>query len=127
MGGSRISRKGFICRKVWGFALQILAIFIKYPIKTKLFGLTETKLFHFHWIYKNRGGEGGSSEPPSPLWIRHWCCLTSCDLVSFRYMEKNHVMFFSVNMPHVPWKVTNIKCILLYILEPCLLLYIMCP
>ena len=32
----------------------------------KYFGLAETKLFHFHRIFKNgdRGGEEGSSEPP---------------------------------------------------------------
>ena len=39
-------------------------------MKTKEFGLTETKLFHFHRIFKN--GERGSSEPPLDpplLWI----------------------------------------------------------
>ena len=42
-------------------------------MKMKQFGLTETKLFHFHMIFKNggreRGGGGrGSSEPPeTPL------------------------------------------------------------
>ena len=30
----------------------------------KQFGLTETKIFHFHRIFKNEGGELGSSEPP---------------------------------------------------------------
>ena len=30
--------------------------------------LTETKLFHFHWIFKNWGGEGVRA---NPLWIRH--------------------------------------------------------
>ena len=38
-------------------------------MKMKLFGLTETKLFHFHRIFKNGtggGGEVGSSEPPEP-------------------------------------------------------------
>ena len=29
-----------------------------YPMKMKYFGLTETKLFHFHKILKN-GGQGG--------------------------------------------------------------------
>ena len=35
-------------------------LFIKYPMKMKQFGLTETKLFHFHKIFKNKGREGGS-------------------------------------------------------------------
>ena len=33
----------------------------------KSFVLTETKLFHFHWIIKNGGWGGGSSEPPVDL------------------------------------------------------------
>ena len=32
----------------------------------KSFGLTKTKLFHFHWIFKNEGWGGGSSEPQPP-------------------------------------------------------------
>ena len=32
----------------------------------KYFGLTETKLFHFHRIFKNGGWGGGSSEPHEP-------------------------------------------------------------
>ena len=32
-------------------------------MKMKYFGLTETKLLHFHRIFKNGGG--GASEPPS--------------------------------------------------------------
>ena len=54
-------------------------IFLKYLMKMKYFGLTETKLFHFHWIFKNGERESGSSEtpdspldPPLDLWIRHW-------------------------------------------------------
>ena len=33
-------------------------------MKMKLFGLTETKLVHFHGIFKNWGRGGGSSEQP---------------------------------------------------------------
>ena len=32
-------------------------------MKMKQFGLTDTKLFHFHRIFKTGGREGGSSEP----------------------------------------------------------------
>ena len=32
-------------------------------MKMKKFGLTETKLFHFHRIFKNGNGEVVSSEP----------------------------------------------------------------
>ena len=35
-------------------------------MKMKYFGLTETKLFYFHGIFKNGGRGGGSSEPPEP-------------------------------------------------------------
>ena len=38
-------------------------------MKMKKFGLVETKLFHFHRILKNGGGEGGSSEQPEPSLI----------------------------------------------------------
>ena len=69
-----VSGKGFIymyngvCVCVWGgirFADFILFSF-KYPMKMKQFGLTETKLFHFHRIFKNGGQGGGSSKPPEP-------------------------------------------------------------
>ena len=44
----------------WGFALLILShFFLKYPMKMNMFGLIETKLFHFHRIFKN--GSGGGS------------------------------------------------------------------
>ena len=40
--------------------------FLIYPMKLKLFVLTETKLFHFQRIFKNGGRGGGSSEAPEP-------------------------------------------------------------
>ena len=33
-------------------------------MKMKLFGLSETKLFHFHRIFENGGGGGGGSKEP---------------------------------------------------------------
>ena len=35
-------------------------------MKMKLFGLTETKLFHFHRVFKSWGRGGGLSEPAEP-------------------------------------------------------------
>ena len=35
-------------------------------MKMKKNGLTETKLFHFHRVFKNGDEEGGSIEPPEP-------------------------------------------------------------
>ena len=36
------------------------------------YGLTETKLFHFHRIFKKRGtGMGVQANPLNPLWIHH--------------------------------------------------------
>ena len=51
-------------------------------MKMKQFGLTETKLFHFHMIFSeiklfhfhgifnNGGGAGARANPLTPLWIR---------------------------------------------------------
>ena len=51
-GESRISGKGVHMYKGVGFALVIVSHFLKYPVEMKLFCLTETKLFHFHRIFK---------------------------------------------------------------------------
>ena len=41
------------------FALLIwFLIFLTYPMEMEYFGLTETKLLHFHRIFKNGGGGG---------------------------------------------------------------------
>ena len=75
-GRSRISGKGIHMYKgVGGSLCWFYLIFLKYPIKMKWFGLIETKLFHFHRIFKNGCGEGCSSEPPEhsldqPLFTR---------------------------------------------------------
>ena len=46
-----------------GGLLCYIISFFKYPMKMKQFGLTETKLFHFHRIFKKQGRGGGSSKP----------------------------------------------------------------
>ena len=63
-GGSRISGKGVHgCVKEGGLLCWFYLIFLKYPMKMKQFGLSETKiLFHFHGIFKN--WRRSSSEPP---------------------------------------------------------------
>ena len=59
-GGSRISVKGVhMFKGVGGWLCRFYLIFLKYPMKMKKFGLTETKLFHFHTIFKNGGCGGG--------------------------------------------------------------------
>ena len=35
-------------------------------MKMKKIGLIETKIFHFHMMFKNGGQGGGSSDPPEP-------------------------------------------------------------
>ena len=52
-GGSRISGKGVHMYKGVGVHFANLISF----------GLSETKLFHFHRIFKNRGGGDGGSTP----------------------------------------------------------------
>ena len=48
-GGSRISGKGiYMYIGVGGSLCLFYLIFLIYPMKMKLFGLTETKLFPFH-------------------------------------------------------------------------------
>ena len=50
---------GYIYINVWGFVLLILSHFLKYPMKMKIFGLTEAKLFIFIGYLKSGGGGGG--------------------------------------------------------------------
>ena len=52
-----------------GFALLILFNFLKYPMKMKLFGLMETKVFHLMGYLKTGGG-GVRANPLTPR-IRH--------------------------------------------------------
>ena len=40
-------------------------------MEMKKFGLNETKLFHFHRIFKNGGRKGGLIESPEPSLDRH--------------------------------------------------------
>ena len=55
--GSRISGKGIICIKEWGFALLILSHFPENEIIWS--HLIGTKLFHFHHGYLKMGWGGG--------------------------------------------------------------------
>ena len=58
----RFLERGTYIYKGVGLSLMIFIsffIFLKYPMKMKKFDLTETKLFHFHRIFKNRGRGGG--------------------------------------------------------------------
>ena len=40
----------------------------KYPMKMKLFGLSETKLFHFHGIFKKNEIKS-AKRTPTPLYL----------------------------------------------------------
>ena len=57
----------------------------------KLFGLTETKLFHFHRIFKNRTQGGGFN----PLWTRH--CIYDWILFLMRNNAKLSELVFILN------------------------------
>ena len=77
-------KRVFICIKVSGSLCGFYLIFLKYRMKMKLFGLTETKLFHFHGIFKKQRVERGiQANPLSRLWIRlrTWTCfyLPGCE------------------------------------------------
>ena len=52
----RIPGKGVHVYKGVGVRFADFVSYIKYPMKRKYFGLTETKLFRFHRIFNN--GEG---------------------------------------------------------------------
>ena len=72
-GGSRFSGKRVRMYKDMGrLHCSFYLIFLEYFMKMELFGLTETetKLFHFHRIFKNGGGGGGGMVQANPLWIR---------------------------------------------------------
>ena len=66
--------------------VDFISFFKKNPMKMKLFGLTETKLFHVHRILKkNGGGEAGRGEssespldPPLLNGCRFFKILTGC-------------------------------------------------
>ena len=53
-------KRGFICINV--FVVRFADFII--PMKMKQFGLTETKLFYFHRIFKKGGREGGFKRTP---------------------------------------------------------------
>ena len=58
-GGSRISGKGIYMYNVVEVRFaDFISFSLKYPIKMRQFGLTETKLFHFHRISKTGAGRG---------------------------------------------------------------------
>ena len=51
---------------------DFIYFFLKYPMKMKLFGLSETKLFHLHRIFKKTGaGRMVRANPLNSLWVRH--------------------------------------------------------
>ena len=61
-GGSRISGKGVRMYKGVGVRFaDFISFFLNIPRY-----LTDTKLFHFHGIFKNGGQGGCSNEPPEP-------------------------------------------------------------
>ena len=66
---------GFRCVEEGVRFTDFISFFLKYPMKMKLFGFHETKLFHFHGIFKN-WGMGVRVNPLNRLWIRH-CYLVS--------------------------------------------------
>ena len=52
---------------------DFISFFIINPMKMKKFGISESKLFRFHGIFKNGGRERGFPvNPMNPLWIHHW-------------------------------------------------------
>ena len=58
---------GLACIKLWGFAFLILSHISEISHEYEIIGLTDTKLFHFHRIFKTGGGGGGGScEPCEP-------------------------------------------------------------
>ena len=61
---------------------DFISFFLKYPMKMNKFGLSETKLFHFHGIKKKTGG-GGRANLLNPLWIRNWASMNA--------MKQSHI------------------------------------
>ena len=62
-GGSRISGKGDHMYKGVGLRFaDFLSFFLNIPRNRN--DLTETKLFHFHRMFKNWGGRGGFQQTP---------------------------------------------------------------
>ena len=60
---------------LWVRLADLDSFILKYSMKMKLFGLIETKLFHFHRILKNGGLGGGSSKPILDLPLGRFYCM----------------------------------------------------
>ena len=60
-------KRGFLCIKVKVVRYaNSISFFLNISGKCNNFGLTETKLFHFHRIFKNVWWGGGPSKPLTP-------------------------------------------------------------
>ena len=58
--------RGFICIKVCGVCYaDLISFLLNIQWKRNVFGLTETKLFHFHRIFKSGGLGGRFKQTPS--------------------------------------------------------------
>ena len=67
-------------------------------MKMKYFGLSDTKLLHFHKIFKNAGGGGVKTNPMNPLWICHFVHTILCFLIKTRRGEWHFVMLYSLRI-----------------------------
>ena len=61
-----------VYKGVEGSLCWFYLIFLKYPMKMKWFGLSETKLFPFHRIFKNEGGMFKRTPEPHLDWPLHF-------------------------------------------------------
>ena len=59
MGRIQNLLKGFHLYKGGALLCLFYLFFLKFSMKMRQFGFTETKLFHLHRIFKNGGGGGG--------------------------------------------------------------------
>ena len=76
---------------------EFISFFLNIPIKIKEYGLTETKLFHFHIIFKNGCGEGVGGGGGRGVQVKHFDLLNppSFPIVNLEQLENMWDMQFN--------------------------------
>ena len=77
-------------------------------MKMKLFGLTETKLFHFHRIFKNGTGRGVQA---NPLWIPTDIKYSKCSKIlnTFLFLFSNKMLVIRAGINNTLVRIANWK------------------
>ena len=96
-GDPQFLEREFLCINVWGFPLLILSHFSQISHENEIIWSHETKLFHFHRIFKKWRGVR-----VNPIWICH--CYYSWEKDGIRAREtKNSQFFYQILKSRTEW------------------------